>query len=126
MIAKLEGAADSDSKRDMVEDFEGKIVGLQTQLRNVRDQRERAAKPQTGGRGGAGGGYAGGGRYGARFAGARGGRRGGGRVGGGGFRATNLVLDNRPKALLVVAPPLGFEDRIEAHFSRCVSLSCRL
>lgn len=60
MIAKLETSTDNLAKADLLENIEGKILDLQSQLRSVRDQRETGVVPQQvvppvyGGRGGRG------------------------------------------------------------------------
>ena len=60
MLDKLESSPDNPSKSDLLENIEGKVLDLQSQLRTVREERESGiAPPQVtplsfGGRGGRG------------------------------------------------------------------------
>lgn len=59
MMGKLECLAESASTATLLENIEGKIIDLQSQLRSVREQRESGVIPQAtpsmyGGRGGRG------------------------------------------------------------------------
>lgn len=106
MVSALKGR-DGDGG-DITEDLEGKIVDLQSQLRNVRDQREKGSSGRP--PGGQGGRWVRGRGRGGRDAG-----RGRGRGAAGG---RNISSDYRPKAILIAQPPQGFADCAEAHFSR--------
>jgi hypothetical protein len=88
MMSKLEDSADSDKKRSMMENFEGKLIDLQSQLRVIKETRDKGVtalvpqqqQPAYGGYPPRGGGrFGGGGRVPGRFAGRA--PRGGGRAG---------------------------------------------
>lgn len=130
MIAKLESTEDSASKADLLEGLEGKIVTMQSMLRQVREDREKGlmmTNSSAAGGGGGENGYGGRGGRGGRFgrgggqanrgvSSYRGGR--GGRGGRGAPFAASYSIDNRPKALVVKNPPESFVNSVEEHFTR--------
>jgi hypothetical protein len=106
MMNKLEtvpsGAADDKSR--MMETIESKIMSLQSQLREVRQQRETGTMPRDPASGG-GRAYRGGGRA------VRGRGRGRG-------RSVNKSADFRSKAIVVSDAPSGLTEAAHQHFSR--------
>ena len=104
---------ENDANRSMIENVEGRLLDVQSKLKALQEEKNKASGFSTATSPSA--------THRAPFRGGRGRHdivvrgRGRGRAG----RATNMSLDTRPKTLIISKPPEGFETQTaQQHFAR--------
>ncbi|CAE7769470.1 unnamed protein product, partial [Symbiodinium microadriaticum] len=119
MMSKLEAlpASAGEDKGKMMETLEGKIMAVQSSLRDLRRQQETGVLPRGEGVDEAGGRGVGAARGGYRGAGGRYAARGRGRGRGRSYVGINKSIDLRSKSLLVSNAPQELRESAHQHFS---------